>query len=206
MPDALPTSTPDEPVVENDSTPDVPAQESSEQDRSALETSDAKPEGDAPQGYEPFTLPDGVTVADEDLAVFTDLGQRYGLPQEGAQELVDLAIKVQEATLSQFSEALESSKQAEIDGWRDALKSDEKLGGTNYEATARNVNAFANSGLISDSLHQFLTERGLYSHPEVAGLFATLGAMLQEDAPAVPSTPTDGKSPAQRMFANSTAN
>lgn len=184
-----------------------PAQESpapvdATQDESATEQA-----GETPPSYEPFNLPDGVSVADEDLAVFTELGSKYGLPQEGAQELVDLALRVQEASLSQFSEQLESVKAAEAAEWQEALQSDKELGGDNLATTEKNMNMLLNSDLVSDELHQLFSDRGLYTHPAVARFMSTLGSFLAEDSPSLATSPGgSAESRAQRMFGNSTPN
>lgn len=184
----------------NNSTQDVPADDAGKQ-------ADA-PDGDGnPVTYEAFNLPEGVTIADEDLEVFTEIGQEYGLPQEGAQRLVDLALQVQEAAISQMEAQLDEQSVAEQTGWQEELQADKELGGENLQQTEDNVRAFANSPFVTDGLHELFESKGLYRHPEVARLFNQLGGLLQEDAPSIEGDrPTDGKSPAQRMFANSTAN
>lgn len=173
-------------------------------DEGAKQENASEDAGKAPV-YEPFNLPDGVTVADEDLAVFTELGQKYGLDQDGAQGMIDLSLKVQETAVNATLEHLEQQTQQEIQGWRDALQSDKELGGDNLETTQKLVTAFESTGLASNELLDVLESKGLIYHPEMVKMMTTIGKMVSESPInfAGGDGAGDGMTPAQKMFAKS---
>ena len=143
---------------------------------------ESKGEGQEPKPgeYAAFTLPDGYTIADQDLAVFTELGQKYGLPQEGAQSLVNLAVGVVENTRQQIAQESAAEAQQVRDEWRNALINDPELGGAKLKTTQENLNAFQRSKLANPELLSFLQDSGLITHPSVARLLSQVGASLRE--------------------------
>lgn len=169
-------------------------------------TEEPKAEGAKPEAgaYEAFKLPDGYTIAEQDLAVFTQLGQKYGLPQEGAQSLVDLAVSVVESTRQQIAEESAAEAQAARDEWKNALLNDPELGGSKLKTTQENLNAFQRSKLANPELLSFLQESGLITHPSIARLLSQIGASLRETPISFSSDqPKQPRSPAHEIFSKS---
>lgn len=185
---------------------EVPEQVEAKQENDSETTTTDTKSADAVE-FEPFNLPDGVTVAEEDLAVFNDIARELDIGQEGGQKLVDLALSVQENTLGLFQEQQAADQQAEVDGWRSELQSHETLGGDNMKATEQNMNAFVNSEFMNDEAFEVLNSRGLFAHPGVAQMAAMIGKLMSEDSPGIlGGSAGDGKSKSQKMFGNSTPN
>lgn len=181
------------------------ANETSKPDGQASEqqTDASKGAGEAP-AYEPFTLPDGYEAQDSDLKVFTDLATELGADQEHAQKLIDLGVTLVQTSLQNDEQARVQELETLQNGWKDQLRNDPELGGEHWEETQRNADAFQKAGFASDELIAHLHETGQLVHPEIVRLFNTIGKALQENPIAFGSGDSPGgKTPAQRMFANS---
>lgn len=157
-----------------------------------------------PGEYAAFNLPDGYTIADQDLAVFTQLGQQYNLPQEGAQKLVDLAVGVVENTRQQIAAESAAEAQQVKDEWKTALLNDPELGGAKLKATQENLNAFQRSKFASPELLGLLQESGLIMHPSIARLLSQIGASMRETPVGFGGDqPKQHKSPAHDIYSKS---
>lgn len=169
---------------------------------------DAEKQGDGeqpkPGEYAAFTLPDGYTVADQDLAVFTQIGQKYNLPQEGAQELVNLAVGVVENTRQQIAAETAAEAKQVKDEWKTALLNDPELGGAKLKTTQENLNAFQRSKFASPELLGLLQDSGLIMHPSIARLLSQIGASLKETPVGFGGDqPKQQRSPAHEIFSKS---
>ncbi len=184
----------------------TPPKEVPKADGEKPKTEEPKADGDKPEAgaYEAFTLPDGYTIADQDLAVFTELGQKYGLPQEGAQSLVNLAVGVVESTRQQIAEESAAEAQQVRDEWKSALLKDPELGGAKLKTTQENLNAFQRSSLANPELLGFLQDSGLITHPSVARLLSQIGASLRETPVGFGADkPRPQRDPASEIFSKS---
>lgn len=187
-----------EDAPENEIPGDVPQEEKATQSE-AKESAEPKP-----VTFEPFNLPEGVEVAEEDLNVFTELASKYGLDQEGAQSLVDLGLQIQTTALQQAQAQADQESEATRAEWQAQLRSDQELGGKNLPETQKNVTAFEKTGLASPELISILKETGLVYHPEFVRMMNAIGKMSQENPVSIGGVggaePVD---PVTKMFANS---
>ncbi len=85
---------------------------------------DDKPAG-PPEKYEAFKLPEGVELKPESLAAAQGLFKDLGLPQEGAQKLVDFHIKALQESAQAPLQAYQDMK----DGWRKEAEALSDIGG-----------------------------------------------------------------------------
>jgi len=90
------------------STPPTPPKEPSLLNKDEPKAPDAPK---APDKYADFKLPDGVKLDEKTLGEATTLFKELGLPQEGAQKLVDFHTK-----------ALAASAQSPVDAWATMVK------------------------------------------------------------------------------------
>lgn len=141
------------------------------------------PEGDtnpaapkAPEKYEPFALPDGVKLAPEAEAEVTAKAKELNLPQEGAQKLVDAALKLQ----ASFSSQMESKIQAIRAEWETNSRSDKEFGGDNFEVNLAVANT-AVRAFGSPAFKQLLKDSGVGSHPEFIRTFLNIGKSISQD-------------------------
>lgn len=162
--------------------------------------------------YEAFTLPEGWVAADADLEAFRSIASELsvradgkGLTQEGAQQLVDMFIGI-EGNRAEYLGQLQEQQTSERDAqWQEQLHNDPDIGGDKFPETQANIAQLEKSGMIPEALVQMLVETGYFKHPEMIRHLSKLGGMLQEQPTLFSDgqSPGDGKTQAQRMFANS---
>lgn len=139
-------------------------------DKKPEDKKDDKPVG-APEKYEDFKVPEGVTVDDASLAEFKDTAKGLNLTQEQAQALVDFQAKL-------------STKQAEafhstVAGWAEASRSDKEFGGKDFDANIGLANAFVKQ-YGTPELLQFVKDWGVGNHPEFVRLCVRAGKAISE--------------------------
>lgn len=144
--------------------------------------------------YEPFTVPEGMTVDEEMLGEFKAEAQRLKLSQEDAQKMASLGIKMQQKQADAY--------RATQEGWRESIKSDKEFGG---DALLENV-AVARKGLAefgSPELEKLLADTGFGNHPEIVRAFYRIGKRISQDTHVVTgSQPGSAVSQAKRLFPN----
>lgn len=155
----------------------------------------------APEKYEAFTLPDDVTLDDALMSEFSQVAKDADLPQDKAQGLVELGVKMAKGFESATQQSLDQLKNQ----FATDLKNDKDLGGEkvdeNLGIAQRAINAYG-----SDELKTMLKESGLGNHPELVRFFHAVGQTISEDGD-VDSGATQGgeKSLAQRLYGDANA-
>lgn len=140
------------------------------------------PEGEAVE-YTDFTIPDGVELNPEVLADFKAIAKELGIPQEKAQQLVDLQVQMENNRVAAIEQAIvDQSKQ-----WADAVKADKDIGGEKFEKT-KEVAIKAVERFGSPELRNLLIDSGLGNHPEMVKLFHRIGQSISEDGLVLPGT------------------
>jgi len=199
------TDTLDSPVTTTDSgTQDAapPVAETAapvvEQGAQATASADNPPAAESDQAqaveYEPFALPEGVSVDEALLGEFKATAKELGLSQEGAQKLADIQVKA-EMKRQQMVEQVKTQ-------WAEQSKADPEFGGERLGeslGTAKKaMDAFA-----TPEMRKLLNESGFGNHPEVIRHFIRVGKAISEDGRIVSGTkavtPSD---PARRLFPN----
>lgn len=130
----------------------------------------------APEVYEDFAVAEGVELNTEILDEFKATAKELNLSQDGAQKLVDSAVKLQDAFVKAQADAI-----IEVRGqWKTASETDPEIGGDklaeNLATAKRALNAFG-----SEDFGKMLDETGLGNHPEVIRFLAKAGATVSED-------------------------
>lgn len=105
-------------------TTEVKSEPKPEAEGSLLNSKDAATEG-APDSYSAFTLPEGFEANEEVMTEAQGIFKELGLPQAGAQKLVDLYSKVS----SQAAEAPFKLWTDTQRTWVDEIKADPEIGG-----------------------------------------------------------------------------
>jgi hypothetical protein len=169
-------------------------------------TDQGKPDGDkpgdkpagAPEQYEDFTAPEGVKLDAEVSGEFKSLAKELNLPQETAQKVADLGVKLAQKWQAQQTAALGEAAAK----WATDSQADKEFGGDKLQenlATAKKaLDTFG-----SPELKTLLNESGLGNHPEVIRLLFKAGTAISEDRlVAGKSGTTPAATTAQRMFPN----
>jgi hypothetical protein len=144
--------------------------------------------------YEPFTLPEGLSIQPEKLDGYTTILGKHGLTQEAGQELLGLYIAERQRdavdTLAQQHQAFADMRK----GWADQAKTDPEIGNANHntamDAVATVRDRFVpQSGPVREAFDKMLSTTGVGDHPEFLRFVARIGAALREPAPPLPGRP-----------------
>lgn len=153
----------------------------------------------APEKYADFTAPEGVVLDPEMAAEFAVAAKALNLPQEKAQELVNLGAKMIQKTMDGIFTAHEQRKES----WLEAAKSDPEIGADvklwddkNPESTGKSValRAFNSIAATVPGIKQMVDELGIGNHPEFIRVFYRLGKNMREDTFDIPGGGGHGES------------
>lgn len=144
----------------------------SPQDPSKTPDAPKAPAG-APEKYADFKLPDGVALDAKLSDEFKSVAKALNLPQEAAQQLVDLQAKaVARSAEDQIAEFNKMTAE-----WRkEALTALGSEPEKELQFAAKARDQFA-----SPELMKVLSETGLANHPEMVKMFVKLGKAVAED-------------------------
>lgn len=134
----------------------------------------------APEKYEPFKMPENVTVDQKSLEDFMPVAKELGLSQTSAQKIIDTyATKILPGLAAQHAEAIAAQDKS----WVDTIKADKEIGGEkfaeNMEFVKTTLNRFATPGLV-----KYLNDTRLGNHPELVRVFYKIGKSMTEDSVA----------------------
>lgn len=152
---------------------------------------DGKPTG-APEKYDDFKIPEGVSVDPEAIKSFHGVAKELGLSQENAQKLVDY----QAGLMKKMDDAASAGYQEMQQKWREESlkvlgpKAEEQL---SFAAKTR-------ERFGDPALNEVLKESGLGNHPAFVQLFVRIGKAISEDNLAEGVPATEELSIAQRIF------
>jgi hypothetical protein len=150
------------------------------------------PEPPPPRTYEPFKAPEGVTFDEKQIKQLTDIVGVHQLPQEAAQQLIDLYV----SETNRFREEV-ARHQVEVwnrtkEQWINDVKSDPELGGNRMETVLGNAKHFIeNLAGTKEQFNQLMTAldmTGMGNHPALIRLFANAYERYREPSP-VPANP-----------------
>jgi len=158
---------------------------------------DGKPTG-APEQYEDFTAPEGVKLDAEVAGEFKTLAKELNLPQDQAQKVADIGVKLAQKWQAQQATALSEAAAK----WATDSTADKEFGGDKLQENL-GVAKKALDTFGSPELKTLLNESGLGNHPEIIRLLFKAGKAISEDT-HVAGKPgsTPAASAAQRMFPN----
>lgn len=139
------------------------------------EAGEDAPQG-APETYADFTTPEGVELDTEVLDDFRGVARELNLPQEAAQRVVDLGVKLSQKWVEQQSEAFGQA----VQGWAQQAQSDPEIGGAGFEANVATARR-ALTAFGSPEFTALLNSTGLGNHPEFIRAFAKIGRTITED-------------------------
>jgi hypothetical protein len=139
--------------------------------RKAAEETAAK--NKAPEKYEDFKLPEGVTAIPEVMDKFKATAKEMNLTQAAAQKLVDLQAEA-------IAKAAEASQKGFSDMQKEWREETLKVLGTDKEAKLGLVSK-AIDKIGTPELRQLLKDSGLGNNKEVILFLAKVGEMVSED-------------------------
>jgi hypothetical protein len=191
--------------AEEAATGDLPASLLAEDD-DATQADDADAPGDAKQtdsasDYQPFALPDGVTLDEGLLAKAVPILKDLKLDQAGAQKLVSFFAEQRQADLAGVEQSITAAHVAQVQEWQAASRSDKEFGGPNLTKNL-GIAKQALKTFGTPELRQLFDGLGISNHPEVIRAFYRVGGRLSEDTLAAPggATPTGGQRAADIIY------
>lgn len=172
---------PPKPIVGGDTT------ETTTEETKAEETKpdETVPEPKAPAEYADFTVPEGVTMAEQDATEFKGLAKELDLTQEQAQKVLDFGTAKLKAQM-EAPYRLWAETQTK---WQQEVKNDPDIGGTKFAesiAVAAKVfepgesNPFVSNAEEAKSLREALNATGAGNNPAMVKLFVKMGRVLSE--------------------------
>lgn len=149
-----------------------------------------KEEG-APEAYEHFKVPEGISYDEEAAKEFGDLAKELNLTQEQAQKLVDVYAKKQAAQHEALADHLNKMKES----WVGDIKK------------SRSALAVKGAELGDEAFVELMNGRDknlpgivLADHPAVAGYLAKVGEMMSEKPMAEGASSTGDRSIADSLY------
>jgi hypothetical protein len=137
-----------------------------------------------PIEYTDFTLPEGLSLDTEKVGQFKTLAAELGIPQEGAQKMLDMYT----AEFKQISEAPMRAWTDLQTKWREEVTSDPVIGGANLEKNLAATKAGL-TALLGESAGKFfeaLNITGAGNNPEI------VRGLIKAAAPHAPAGPVKG--------------
>jgi hypothetical protein len=157
-------------------------------------TEEAKPQG-APEAYE-FAMPEGFELNKEVSVEFETYARELNLPQDKAQAVVDMGVKLVQSVAAQQAEAFAQTQK----DWRAEVTNDKEIGGAalaeNLSYAAKVLDTFA------PDLRAVLDQTGLGNHPAFVKAFVKIGKAISEDrlVGGAQQTPGAAQDPAATLF------
>jgi hypothetical protein len=157
----------------------------------------AKPAG-APEKYEDFTLPDGLTIPDDVKASALTLFKDLNLSQEAAQKLIDFQMGVEQKAAADLKKHWDTTHETWVKGFRE----DKEIGGENEKQSLAYAKAALASEFATPALKEALEVTGAGNHPEVIRLLARLGKAVSDDKSVLAGKAKgdQSKDPAKKLF------
>lgn len=153
----------------------------------------------APEQYEPFELPEGLEIDEARNEQFVEFAKSHNLSQEAAQQAVDMAAELVQATQQQLQDA----HQQQVETWAQQAFQDEEIGGNAWDANVEAARS-AIERFGGDGLKQALEQTGLGNHPELIRFAARVGKQISEDNIPPGGGSGDGpKDPADILYGSS---
>lgn len=182
-----------------------------EDDKSAAKADPAKKdataaEPPAPIKYDAFKVPDGIALEETELAKFTEVAGKAQIPQDVAQNLIDLYVEERKQDLARAEQHQRDVWTKLNDTWKSDARKDEQIGGNRLEtALARGKAVLEEYGGTADQVRELIahtSNNGMGNFPGFLRFLDNVAQALNvfEDSAvgANPTTPKPAKGPGQR--------
>ena len=166
-----------------------------------------------PPVYEPFTLPEGVTLDKERSEKFTGLLSElettgkvdHALVQQFGQKAVDFHLAEVKRVSEEIQELYKTSWERQKTEWKDSFLKDPEMGGNRFQTTVDSALTFIRThGGTPEQQTEFrnlMEESGLGNHPAMIRLLANAGRVMSEGKPLAAQRPVSAvKSKIETMY------
>ena len=145
--------------------------------------------------YSSVELPEGMELDNDMISKFNPLAKKYNLSNASANELLHLAIEMQQRNMAKVNDLASQIQESERESYRQMLSLDKEFSNQSDEEYSRYLST-ANIGLNNFATEEFknlLIQKGLVNHPEFIRTFHRIGQYCISDALPKVSTPTPSK-------------
>lgn len=145
----------------------------------------------APEQYEEFKAPEGLSYDDQFMGTFKDVAKELNLSQKQAQHLLDKCAPV-------LAQRQVEQIKAVSDQWVERTKSDKEIGGTNWTRAASDIARVRDrfgvnaDGKMDPDIAEFMSTP-IGNHPGLLKLLARVGRALGEAGFPKGGNDSDGK-------------
>lgn len=149
----------------------------------------------APEKYD-FAMPEGFELNQEVAGEFEAYARELNLPQDKAQAVVDMGVKLMQAQQANQAALVQRTQEQ----WRNEVVNDKEIGG---QALAENLSYAAKVlDTFAPDLRGVLDETGLGDHPAFVKAFVKIGKAISEDrlVGGAQQTPGAISDPAAKLF------
>lgn len=169
--------------------------------------------------YEPWTLPEGVTLDEAKAGEFNKLLGEFqsttkaeqALVQKFGQELVERHVTELKGAVEKVHQGFQNAWTKQTEDWKQAFISDPEIGGNRQETTVAAANEFiATHGGTPEqqgAFRKMLQDTGIGNHPEMIRLLANArnSAQFTEGKPLPGNAPTPKPSKSQKFYGKKSA-
>lgn len=166
--------------------------------------------------YEPFKLPENVSLDETKVSEFTNILSELELKgkashaevQEFGQKAVDLFINEQKSLVEHINKTQLTAWEKTKTDWKDLTLKDPEIGGNRFQTALTSAQTFIRThGGSPEQQAEFralMDTSGLGNHPAMIRLLAKAGASMTEGSPLAAKTPVSApKSKTQTMYGKS---
>ena len=156
---------------------------------------------DAPQGgpeaYEDFSVPEGVELDAELLGEFKNVAKELNLPQDAAQKVTDLGVKLAQKWAAESQQATSEM----FADWKGRAETDKEFGGdalpANLAVAKKAVDQFG-----TPELRELLDVHRLGDNPEIIRFMFRVGKAISEDTFVAGGKSSPAQDAAKTLFPN----
>lgn len=164
-----------------------------------------KPEGQSdepapPPVYEPFVVPEGISLDTERFAEITNVlseleakGVDHAFAQEYGQKLVNMGAEVVNKALKDQTAYYTGLWDRQKTDWKDLFLKDPEIGGNRFKTTVDSALTFIRTHGGTDEqqaeLRGLMDSSGLGNHPAILRLFSKAGVAMSEGKPLAAQAP-----------------
>ena len=154
------------------------------------------PQG-APEAYEDFSVPEGVELDAEVLGEFKAVAKELNLPQDAAQKVTDLGVKLAQKWVAESQQATSEM----FADWKGRAETDKEFGGdalpANLAVAKKAVDQFG-----TPELRELLDVHRLGDNPEVIRFMFRVGKAISEDTFVAGGKSSPAQDAAKTLFPN----
>lgn len=137
-----------------------------------------------PNTYADLKIPEGMDFDQNALTEAVPIFQKHNISKEAAQDLVDLKVQWDQASLQRQVDTFNQVKEE----WVTKSKSDNEFGGDKFDESVAVAQAAVNK-FGTPEFKELLETTGVGSHPEVIRFMVNVGRLTAEDVPGGTTVP-----------------